>query len=108
MDMHPAGSYENGQTVQTYGGGIARVSTTLYNGSYPCRIKDRRTFSTFYDRTLMNQDLQMQAIAGTHKDMKFKNTFDTPIYIEGKANGSTITFTVYGKKRSKTYSRILI
>ena len=26
------------------------------------------------------------AIAGTHKDMKFKNTFDTPIYIEGKAN----------------------
>lgn len=39
------------------------------------------------------------AIAGTHKDMKFKNTFDTPIYIEGKANGSTITFTVYGKKK---------
>ena len=31
--------------------------------------------------------------------MKFKNTFDTPIYIEGKANGSTITFTVYGKKK---------
>ena len=39
------------------------------------------------------------AIAGTHKDMKFKNTFDTPIYIEGKANGSTITFTIYGKKK---------
>lgn len=37
--------------------------------------------------------------AGTHKDMKFKNTFDTPIYIEGKANGSTITFTIYGKKK---------
>ena len=47
-----AGSYENGQTVQTYGGGICQVSTTLYNAVYPCRIKDRRTFSTFYDRTL--------------------------------------------------------
>ena len=26
-----AGSYENGTTVQTYGGGICQVSTTLYN-----------------------------------------------------------------------------
>ena len=28
---HLAGSYSNGQTVQTYGGGICQVSTTLYN-----------------------------------------------------------------------------
>ena len=27
----PAGSYENGQVVETYGGGICQVSSTLYN-----------------------------------------------------------------------------
>ena len=27
----PAGSYENGQVVDSYGGGICQVSTTLYN-----------------------------------------------------------------------------
>ncbi len=38
------------------------------------------------------------AIAGTYKDLKFQNQFDFPIYIEGIADGSNITFTVYGQK----------
>ena len=38
------------------------------------------------------------AIAGTYKDLKFKNDKDTPIYIEGSADGATLTFTVYGEE----------
>ena len=38
------------------------------------------------------------AIAGEYKDFKFKNSTDAPIYIEGYANGSTITFTIYGQE----------
>ena len=34
-----AGSYENGQTVQTYGGGICQVSTTLYNAVIRAELK---------------------------------------------------------------------
>ena len=95
---YPAGSYENGTTVETYGGGICQVSTTLYNAVIRAELKivERFPHSMTVHYVPRSADA---AIAGTHKDMKFKNTFDTPIYIEGKANGSTITFTVYGKKK---------
>lgn len=93
-----AGSYENGQTVQTYGGGICQVSTTLYNAVIRAELEivERFPHSMTVHYVPRSADA---AIAGTHKDMKFKNSFDTPIYIEGKANGSTITFTIYGKKK---------
>lgn len=93
-----AGSYENGQTVQTYGGGICQVSTTLYNAVIRAELKivERFPHSMTVHYVPRSADA---AIAGTHKDMKFQNNFDTPIYIEGKANGSTITFTIYGKKK---------
>ena len=38
------------------------------------------------------------AIAGTYKDLKVKNPYDTPIYIEGYTKGKTLTFTIYGKE----------
>ena len=93
-----AGAYENGQTVQSYGGGVCQVSTTLYNAVIRAELKivERFPHSMTVHYVPRSADA---AIAGTHKDMKFKNTFDTPIYIEGKANGSTITFTIYGKKK---------
>ena len=36
------------------------------------------------------------AIAGTYKDLKFKNNLDNPVYIEGYCSGGIITFNVYG------------
>lgn len=90
-----AGSYENGQTVQTYGGGICQVSTTLYNAVIRAEltIKERHPHSMTVAYVPRSADA---AIAGTSKDLKIKNDFDFPIYIEGKANGSSVTFTVYG------------
>lgn len=92
-----AGSYENGQTVQTYGGGICQVSTTLYNAVIRAelKIKERHPHSMTVHYVPRSADA---AIAGTYKDMKFENQNDFPVYIEGHANGSTITFTVYGIK----------
>ncbi len=93
-----AGSYENGQTVQTYGGGICQVSTTLYNAVIRAEleIKERHPHSMTVHYVPRSADA---AIAGTSKDMKFKNNNDFPIYIEGKADGASITFTVYGVKK---------
>ena len=69
---------------QTYGGGICQVSTTLYNAVIRAELKivERFPHSMTVHYVPRSADA---AIAGTHKDMKFKNTFDTPIYIEGKA-----------------------
>ena len=92
-----AGSYENGQTVQSYGGGICQVSTSLYNAIIRAELKvtERHPHSMTVAYVPRSADA---AIAGTYKDLKFENQNDFPIYIEGNANGSTITFTVYGVK----------
>lgn len=92
-----AGSYENGTTVQTYGGGICQVSTTLYNAVIRAElaIDERFCHSMIVSYVKPSMDA---AIAGTYKDLKFTNNYDFPIYIEGYTSGMQITFTVYGEE----------
>ena len=92
-----AGSYENGTTVQTYGGGICQVSTTLYNAVIRAElaIDERYCHSMIVSYVKPSMDA---AIAGTYKDLKFTNNYDFPIYIEGYTSGMQITFTVYGEE----------
>lgn len=92
-----AGSYENGTTVQTYGGGICQVSTTLYNAVIRAElaINERFCHSMIVSYVKPSMDA---AIAGTYKDLKFTNNYDFPIYIEGYTSGMQITFTIYGEE----------
>ena len=92
-----AGSYENGTTVQTYGGGICQVSTTLYNAVIRAELEvvERHNHSMLVAYVDPSADA---AIAGTSKDFKFTNNLDTPIYIEGTTSGGVITFTIYGEE----------
>ena len=92
-----AGSYENGKTVQTYGGGICQVSTTLYNAVLRAELSvtERANHSMTVHYVELSEDA---AISGTEKDLKFENNLKTPIYIEGKTSGNQITFTIYGKE----------
>lgn len=92
-----AGSYENGTVVETYGGGICQVSTTLYNAVIRAELKitERYAHSMIVNYVKPSMDA---AIAGTIKDLKFENNTDAPIYIEGVTGGGVITFTVYGEE----------
>ena len=92
-----AGSYENGTTVQTYGGGICQVSTTLYNAVIlsELQIDERYNHSMIVNYVKPSMDA---AIAGTSKDLKFTNDTDAPIYIEGYTNGGQLYFTIYGEE----------
>ncbi len=38
------------------------------------------------------------AIAGTVKDLKITNTYDTPIYVEAFVNNRNLTFNIWGKE----------
>lgn len=91
-----AGSYENGKVVQSMGGGICQVSTTLYNAVLlsELEVTQRQPHSMLVDYVKPSMDA---AIAGTYKDLKFKNNTKYPIYIEGYVGGGNITFTIYGK-----------
>jgi vancomycin resistance protein YoaR len=90
-----AHAFENGTTVDSVGGGICQVSTTLYNAVIRAELEivERSGHSMRVHYVDASADA---AIAGTSKDMKFRNNQKNPIYISGKTDGSTITFTVYG------------
>lgn len=92
-----AGSYLNGKTVQTYGGGVCQVSTTLYGAVLRAGLVpvERNAHSMSVSYVPLGLDA---AISEGYKDLKIKNTYSTPIYIEAIANGSTLTFNIYGKK----------
>ncbi len=93
----PAPSYESGQVVDTYGGGMCQVSTTLYNALLKAEIEiDERSNHTM---TVSYVDPSKDAaIAEGLMDLVFTNNLDSPIYIAGSAYYGTLTFSVYGKE----------
>lgn len=92
-----AGSYENGTTVQSYGGGICQVSTTLYNAVILSELQVDERFNHSMIVTYVKPSMDA-AIAGTYKDLKFTNNTDAPIYIEGYTNGGQIYFNIFGEE----------
>lgn len=92
-----AGAYENGQTVQSYGGGVCQVSSTLYNAVILAELEvtERSNHSMIVSYVQPSMDA---AIAGDYKDLKFRNNLDAPIYIEGYTVGKNVYFNIYGQE----------
>lgn len=91
-----AGSYLNGTVVETLGGGICQVSTTLYNAVLLAELEvtERFNHSMVVKYVKLSGDA---AISGTEKDFKFRNNLQNPIYIEGKVKkDKKLVFTIYG------------
>ncbi len=93
----PAGSYENGTTVETYGGGVCQVSSTLYNAVLGAELEivTRAAHSMVVGYVEPSKDA---AIADGAKDFQFKNNQETPIYIQGYTSGGYLYFRIYGKE----------
>ena len=91
------GAYLNGEVVDSVGGGICQVSTTLYNAVLysELEIAARAAHSMTVNYVPLSRDA---AIAGDYKDFKFKNNTELPIYVEGIAKNGKITFNIYGKE----------
>lgn len=92
-----AGSYENGKVVQSMGGGICQVSSTLYNAVLLAELEVTQRAPHSMLVTYVEPAMDA-AIAGDYKDLKFKNNTDAPIYVEGYVSGGKITFVIYGKE----------
>jgi vancomycin resistance protein YoaR len=93
---YPAGSYLNGKVVESLGGGICQVSTTLYNAVLLSEldVTERNNHSMIVTYVKPSMDAAIAESSG--KDFKFVNNYDNPIYIEGVTAGKEITFTIYG------------
>ncbi|WP_346664402.1 VanW family protein [uncultured Merdimonas sp.] len=92
-----AGSYENGQVVDSYGGGICQVSTTLYNAVLyaELQVDQRYPHSMLVNYVKPSRDA---AIAEGILDFVFTNNYKTPVYIAGEIDDANqMRFTIYGK-----------
>lgn len=91
-----AGSYMNGQVVDSLGGGICQVSTTLYNAVLlsELEVTERHNHSMIVTYVEPSADAAIAESAG--KDFKFINNTGHPIYIDGHCENKNITFTIYG------------
>ncbi len=99
-----APSYENGTTVDSIGGGVCQISSTLYNAVIKAELEitERSNHSMLVSYVKPSMDA---AIAGTYKDLKFKNNTDAPIYIEGYTSGRTLHFNIFGHETRDTEHR---
>lgn len=92
-----AGSYLNGVVVESFGGGICQVSTTLYQAVLRAELQvdERHNHSMVVNYVDHSGDAAIAESSG--KDFKFTNNLEYPIYIEGYTSPEkTITFTIYG------------
>lgn len=110
---YEAGSYLNGLVIDSLGGGICQVSTTLYNAVLLAELEVTERFNHSMIVTYVDPSADA-AISGTAKDFKFVNNLSYPIYIEGvTTEDKKITFTVYGcetrpENREVTYESVVI
>lgn len=88
-------SYASGQVVESVGGGICQVSTTLYEALLRAEVEinERSNHSMLVTYVEPAMDA---AIAGDIKDLKFTNNLNAPIFIEAEAGNHQVTFRVYG------------
>lgn len=93
----PAASYANGTVVESFGGGICQVSTTLYQAVLQAELEvtERHNHSMIVKYVEPSMDA---AIAEGAKDFRFVNNTEAPIYIEGYTSGGKIYFTLYGEE----------
>lgn len=97
----PAGSYVNGKVVDSFGGGVCQVSTTLYNAVLRAELEivERHNHTMTVHYVPLSSDA---AIATGSMDFQFKNNRKTPVYIAADADGTNLYMSIYGKEtRSK-------
>lgn len=91
-----AGSYLNGKVVDSIGGGVCQVSTTLYNAVLLAELNVTMRYN--HSMTVSYVDISADAAIAESagKDFRFVNSLEHPIYIEGYTKNNKITFNIYG------------
>lgn len=91
-----AGSYLNGMVVESLGGGICQVSTTLYNAVLLAELEVTQRYNHSMIISYVKPSMDAAIAESSGKDFKFVNSTEHPIYIEGHTENKNITFTIYG------------
>lgn len=96
----------NNEFVDSLGGGVCQVSSTLYNALLQANVKilHRSNHSLVIKYVPLGQDA---AVAFGSKDLKFKNTLPCAIVIKSSINGSNLTIKLFGDITLKKSVRVI-
>lgn len=104
----PGAAFEGKEVVQTIGGGVCQISTTLYQAITKSGILPTERYNHTMPVTYAEFS-EDATVAWGYLDYKFKNTYDTPIFIEGIVGDGIVTFNVYGNQEDlKGYTYDLV
>lgn len=103
---YSAGSYSGGKVVDSVGGGICQVSSTLYNAVLysELEVTNRSNHAMAVSYVKIGLDATVSEDSGI--DFTFVNNTGYPVYIEGyTTTNKKITMTIYGvETRAETHS----
>lgn len=104
----PAGTIVQGKVVNSYGGGVCQVATTLYNAVLNAELAviERHPHSMKVSYIEVGRDA---AIAESSMDFRFVNTMDTPILVEAiTTDWDDLIFRIRGIKKMTNKQRSVI
>ncbi|MGL4449665.1 MAG: VanW family protein [Sarcina sp.] len=101
-------SFSGSEIVQSIGGGVCQISTTLYQAVMRSGIRstERTNHSMRVGYANPSEDA---TVAWGYLDYKFKNIYDSPIFIQGIITDGIVTFNVFGNKEdigNKTFELV--
>ena len=95
-------SYNGGQVIETIGGGICQVSSSLYYcvmvADLEVLTRSNHGYATSYMPLGMDATVSWGSV-----DFRFRNTSDYPIRIEASASGGSTTITLMGTDTKDYY-----
>ena len=97
-----AASYVNGEVVDSIGGGICQVSSTLYNAVLLANLEIVERTNHGYDTGYVPVSRDATVSWGG-PDFKFKNSRDYPIKIVCSGTGGSVVFKIFGLKNNDEY-----
>ena len=99
----PASSFINSKIVDSIGGGICQVSSTLYQALVKSDLKivERNQHSMRVPYCTIGLDAMFYE---GQSDLKFQNTFDFPVVIMSYVSNKEITFKILGDTDKKNYN----
>lgn len=101
----PAPSYVNGQTVDSIGGGVCQVSSSIYYAALLSNLEivERRNHS--YAVGYLPDGTDATVFSG-NPDFRFKNNTDYPIKITGTLKDRELSVQIWGTKTDDTYVKM--
>lgn len=92
-----AGAYINGKSVDSFGGGICQVSTTLYKAVLEAELEVTKRYNHSMTVSYVEPSEDAAIASSSGKDFKFVNNTEHPIYIEGYTTSKKqLVFKIYG------------